>query len=325
MLIVCPSCATAYNVEPASLQPDGRNVRCARCHTVWRAELSQPDRLIAAAAALAPQLGPAEFPAEAAAEQTAVPSFAFAEAGSSPGADQGSDLPDAPAETDRTGLNSHAASTAEVPVDAPESVEVEAPPIAPTDLDEGRPPIDVNADRVAGQFGEHPENPEVVAARRRRRKAMGGWHFWALSPLQVAILVLIILDAILVGWRKDIVRLLPQTASLYAAIGMPVNLRGLSFVDVTTNTQTFENVPILVVRGKIVNDTGADIAVPRLKLLLRNAAKQEIYSWTAAAPQTSLSPYQTVDFLARLASPPPGTSDVLVRFLDRRDLLAPGR
>src|ERR1700728_1000111 len=58
MLIVCPSCATSYDVEPASLQPNGRQVRCVRCRTVWRAEATQADLLTAAAEALAPSSPP---------------------------------------------------------------------------------------------------------------------------------------------------------------------------------------------------------------------------------------------------------------------------
>ena len=60
-------------------------------------------------------------------------------------------------------------------------------------------------------------------------------------------------------------RVLPQTASLYAAIGLPVNVRGLSFDKVVTAMEANEGVPILVVQGNIVNDTGADIEVPRLQ------------------------------------------------------------
>jgi len=54
MLIVCPNCATSYDVEMASLRPNGRQVRCVRCRTVWHAELSHADKLIAAAEELAP-------------------------------------------------------------------------------------------------------------------------------------------------------------------------------------------------------------------------------------------------------------------------------
>jgi predicted Zn finger-like uncharacterized protein len=35
MLIVCPSCASQYNLDAAKLGPDGRKVRCASCRTSW--------------------------------------------------------------------------------------------------------------------------------------------------------------------------------------------------------------------------------------------------------------------------------------------------
>lgn len=38
MQIICPSCATSYDVESASLPLTRRRVRCLRCRTVWHAE-----------------------------------------------------------------------------------------------------------------------------------------------------------------------------------------------------------------------------------------------------------------------------------------------
>jgi predicted Zn finger-like uncharacterized protein len=35
MLIVCPSCASEYTIDPASLSADGRTVRCAMCRHTW--------------------------------------------------------------------------------------------------------------------------------------------------------------------------------------------------------------------------------------------------------------------------------------------------
>jgi hypothetical protein len=55
---------------------------------------------------------------------------------------------------------------------------------------------------------------------------------------------------------------------------------------------------------------------------VRNAAKQEVYAWTAVPSQAQLAAYQAESFTARLASPPPDSSDVLVRFLNRRDFIA---
>lgn len=38
MLIVCPSCASRYELDPAKLGPAGRKVRCAKCETLWHVE-----------------------------------------------------------------------------------------------------------------------------------------------------------------------------------------------------------------------------------------------------------------------------------------------
>ncbi len=35
MQIHCPTCATSYMIEPASLGAAGRTVRCSRCSTTW--------------------------------------------------------------------------------------------------------------------------------------------------------------------------------------------------------------------------------------------------------------------------------------------------
>ncbi len=38
MLIVCPSCASQYELDAAKLGPDGRKVRCAKCQTLWHVD-----------------------------------------------------------------------------------------------------------------------------------------------------------------------------------------------------------------------------------------------------------------------------------------------
>jgi predicted Zn finger-like uncharacterized protein len=316
MLIVCPSCATSYDVEPASLGANGRQVRCVRCRTVWWAELNRAAQLTAAAEALGPGAPAFEPQATAAVVETTAAMTAGAAPVASSREVPGIEPDQTPGDVS-TG-NSDAAEN--VPED--ETAEVEAPPLAPVDLDAGRPPIDFDDDE-SPRANEPSEDIETAAARRARsrRRLL---QFPSLSRLQALILGLLIVNAMLIGWRTDVVRLLPQTASLYAAIGMPVNLRGLGLDDLSTATEMHEGVPILVVRGKIVNVTGAITEVPRLKLVVRDAAKREIYSWTVAPSAARLLPYQSADFASRLASPPAGSKDVMVRFLNRRDLMAGG-
>ena len=83
-----------------------------------------------------------------------------------------------------------------------------------------------------------------------------------------------------------------------------------------------EGVPILVVQGNVASSARTVVEVPRIKFIARNVARREIYSWTVAPSRTVLPPGEAIAFRSRLASPPPDAQDVLVRFVDRRDVLA---
>jgi hypothetical protein len=136
------------------------------------------------------------------------------------------------------------------------------------------------------------------------------------------ILALVALNLMLIGWRSDVVRWLPQTASLYAAIGLPVNLRGLVFANVTTERETNDGVEVLVVQGTIVNNFKRAVEVPRLRFSVRYQGGYEVYSWTALPSRNVLLPGESLPFSSRLASPPREGDRVEVRFFNRRDLSA---
>ena len=121
----------------------------------------------------------------------------------------------------------------------------------------------------------------------------------------------------LVGARNEVVRYVPQTASLFAAIGLPVNLRDLTFEDVRISRRTQDGINILIIEGRIVSTNHA-VDVPRLRFAARNAAGQEIYSWTAMPERSVLGPGEKMDFHSRLAAPPPDANDVMVRFFSHR-------
>jgi predicted Zn finger-like uncharacterized protein len=304
MLIVCPTCAISYDVELASLEPNGRQVRCLRCRRVWCAAPSRAVKLLAAAEEIAPAPRGARAPADA-----------FAEEPASQSADE--QVAD---DVTWAALDELPAQPAAADADAPgATVEVEAPSLAPVDLDDGRPPVEVEP--AAEADAEPLEDIETYAApHQKRRFGRPSWH-WPLSNLRSGILALLIVDAFLVGWRGDFVRILPQSASFYSMLGLPVNLRELALDSVSTTTEQHEGVPILAVEGSVVNNTRKIVDVPRLKFVVRNAANEEVYSWTAVAPRATLPPGDAVSFRSRLASPPTDGRDVLVRFVTRHDII----
>jgi hypothetical protein len=165
------------------------------------------------------------------------------------------------------------------------------------------------------------EDIETFAARRLRRGAIRRRR-WSVPGLPTAILVLVAINAALVGWRHDVVRMLPQTAALYAKLGIPVNLRGLTFENIKMSKETLDGVPVLVVEGSIVNVAGKAVEVPRVRLAVRNESKNEIYTWTTLPSRGVLGPNEVLPFRSRLASPPVEARDVLVRFFNRNDMVA---
>jgi hypothetical protein len=180
-------------------------------------------------------------------------------------------------------------------------------------------PADPRSARTSAGVGQAPgrtagEDIESVAARRSHGAKRGSR--WMLTGLPVAILALIALNAALIHWRSNVVRIAPQTASLYAAIGLPVNLRGLAFNDVTTTIESHDGVQVLVVEGKIASASQRPVEVPRLRFSVRNRSGQEVYAWTALPSRNGLAPGETLTFRSRLASPPSDAREVLVRFFN---------
>jgi predicted Zn finger-like uncharacterized protein len=294
MQIVCPNCQSSYDVDPSAVGPTGRSVRCARCRSVWFAANTEALAEIAAShraemaqfAATEPDSEVAvEWPAPADEQPTAEPQEVEL-------------VQDAPSIA--------ADSPPSDPPAAPDAPQIESPALAPVEHEPAAPPL--------------AEDIETVAARRALEQARNRRFHLRLPGLATIILALVVLDLGLVGWRAEIVRLLPQAASLYAAIGLGVNLRGLVLADVTSETQTAEGVQVLLVQGRIVSAANRVVDVPRLRFAVRNGSGNEIYSWTALPTRSLLAPGETLAFQSRLASPPPETRDVLVRFFNRRDL-----
>ena len=312
MQIVCPNCKTSYQLADTAIGANGRAVRCMRCQALWRAM-------------------PPAIPAPAADETAAVAAFG-SELGAEPPAlpDPPADIPPAPpTAANETPSEPSRDDLAGLPEDAA-SAPVEAPPVALSDIPipvDDAPPLVPAADGEAppvpsAEIDNGPPDIESVAARRARAAARKRRNRWRRIPLPVAIVALIAISGGLLSWRKDVVRYVPQLASFYSAIGMPVNLRGLAFTDLKIGNEIHDGVPVLVVEGLIVSMVSTPVEIPRIRLALRNATGAEVYSWTAQPPQPVLGAFETLPFRSRLASPPAEGHDIQVRFFTRRDAVA---
>lgn len=158
-------------------------------------------------------------------------------------------------------------------------------------------------------------SPPVATAAKRGSNA----------PLALAAAALFAVLSIGIISREATVRAVPELASLYAAIGFPVNLRGLEFQNIRTRQEVQDGVTVLAIEGEVENIVSRAVELPRVRLSVLGDNGAEIYSWTALLPRSILYPHERVPFKSRLASPPAAGREIMVRFLTRADLSAPAR
>jgi len=112
---------------------------------------------------------------------------------------------------------------------------------------------------------------------------------------------------------NTIAQIWPESASLYEAIGIPVNTRGFKII--ASHSQELDSTgPVIAIKGQIINETDRELAVPKVRLAVRDQSGREIYHWTVLADQQRLGPREQGTFSARLESPPSEAYDLEVRF-----------
>jgi hypothetical protein len=124
-----------------------------------------------------------------------------------------------------------------------------------------------------------------------------------------------------IGWagvqyRQTIASLWPESASLYAALGMPVNVRGMALVNVSYQQDFEDGQPVLSVSGKVVNISDRELAVPELRAVLTDDSMHELYHWTFDVGVPTLKAGAESSFITRLSSPPAEARNINIRFAD---------
>lgn len=163
---------------------------------------------------------------------------------------------------------------------------------------------------AAAPVAEAAEAAPRARARWMDRLAVaGGW-------LGLVIVILVIGWAA-VSYRQQVATLWPQSATLYSALGLPVNARGIAFTDVTYHRETEDRQTVLAVTGKLVNISGREIAVPQVRVTLTGDDGRELYHWDFTPDVAVLRAGQSVDFLTRLSSPPDAARHLKLQFADK--------
>lgn len=293
VIIACPHCGTRYQVPPETLGDAGRKVACAHCGQSWLAEpgaalpVPQDDKLFSEADERA-------LDKSFAAEETA--------------------LRDVPASVRQL------IPKGEVP-----------PPEVMRSISEIKAALEAKSGKTLSNPmpSEAPETPAQKMAQGKLDKRLRDLasHLPAaqlgrvLRGLGIGLLVAVIGGGIV--FRTEIVRVVPDLAGLYAAVGLRVNVIGLDFSDVSTLLSRHGDNDVLTVNATIYGVETRRVMVPPVVVTLLGDDDKPVYAWSVAPKQRDLEPGEVISFSAELATPPDAAKQVRLSFADSARAIAP--
>lgn len=148
--------------------------------------------------------------------------------------------------------------------------------------------------------------PKLPIWKRVDPKVAAGWGGYAFS------LVLFVVVMILA--RGPVVQMAPAMAGIYQLFDIPVNIRGLAFVNVQQSWQVNEGRIELQVEGEIANLTKRYKTMPRLIIGGLSEDRKEVFRWVAQVREKPLLPNETARFSTQMPAPPQSARHLLIRF-----------
>lgn len=296
VVIVCPHCTTRYQVPSETVGPKGRQVSCAHCGKAWQAFA---EKIIAVAPPpgppspkilRAPPKEPEDRMFDAAAEAELDAAF---EAEQQAAADAAAGIAPEPEEP---------------VIEPPPSIEEIKASIAPKAPPQAAPedkPVDVQADKKRQKAFDQRQNSltrQLPLARVRRTLRVTG------------LVTLVMLLGSGFSFRTEIVRLFPDLAGTYAALGLGVNIVGLEFRDVKTLLALRRGADVVQVDARIYSVAAGTVQVPPVVVTLLNDENLPLYEWSVASSVPTLESGQVVDFTTQVTAPPPGATKVRLTF-----------
>lgn len=159
--------------------------------------------------------------------------------------------------------------------------------------------------------GAHETYRERVRERRQRKSRFAASMAWFISGVIFAGLL-----ASALVFRNDIVRIWPESAKTYKALGLEVNRFGLDF-NTIEHSRTFDGTtPVLTVTGTVLNISSITQPGADVRIGLRDEDGEEVGVMMASISPWSLAPGGEASFEAKLANPPAAAFDLELSFVD---------
>jgi predicted Zn finger-like uncharacterized protein len=170
-------------------------------------------------------------------------------------------------------------------------------------MSEEAPPLRVELEPSLAPLPD--EAPPRAPAPRRR-------HGWVAAGWLVFILLIAAAVVIAAVARREIVAAWPPAARLYALAGVHPEPLGAGLeISRIVPTRTPDG---LLIAGEIENKSTIEREVPRLRVVLRDAAQKAVQFKTIAPPKPRLQPGEVAHFKTPFAHPNDAATGVVVTF-----------
>jgi len=294
MILTCPECSARYVVDPKALLPNGRTVRCAKCHHSWNEPAPTEDVDL-----VLDEVSPVQqTPAQQEADETAAP-----------------DTETTPEENEPDqGHSAEPGTAADNPETTSETIQ--------------------DADEFSLQKKRHRKRPRPMPkgsnlpALQNHKHGSNKWGWIGLGLFVTSLIagMLIFQENISHGWPPA--KKLYRTLGLSAAPGhkespaepeIPIDER-LKIVDLAPSQILNNNVLTLIIEGNVENISDESQKLPLLKALLKDDRNKVIREWTFKASSAApLASEQKIAFKTSLPNPPAEATGVSVTFVTKKD------
>lgn len=169
-------------------------------------------------------------------------------------------------------------------------------------------PADLPGEALPKQY-----RARVQAQAEARQAAAAGVVWGVMAAALAGLLVLAVV------FRTEVARVWPNTASVYAAMGLPVNVVGLVIEKQTSVRMDADGRPAVRVTGSVRNVTDAAVRPPPLRVDLVDKADTALVSRTLDLGGTELAPGRARPFAVTFHDPPASADGSHSTFLIGRD------
>lgn len=294
MILSCPKCSTRYMMSAASIGPQGRDVRCAKCDHQW---FQEPEEIEDDALSALPVQEEEDQVEEYADDEEEINVE-----------DRLKDIASQLMEEDE--------EEAEQAEDQLDNVEGTLSAVEESEPDQHQEDNIPNAVKPRQDDDRQDDDREEEKAQKP--------IIVKIVPLQAKLIgyaASIVLFALIFGsallFKNTIVQVWPPSIAVYELTGFNVAFKGEELVMETLSAEAIpqaDGSESLVLKGRVVNLTDASLEVPKMIAVLRNTDGDAGATWLIDAPVDQVEAGASFVFTSEYAGLPSGTGAVNLTF-----------